>query len=311
MMVAVVIPSYQMERWIVAAIGSVLGQRGLGQVIVVDDVSTDATVELATTLLAGDDRAVVVTNAHPAGVSGARNTGLELVSTPWVLFLDADDVLRPGALGVMLDAVSDDHVAVLGCFEAIDEHDQPKDDSWSLEQSAWLAQHGWPADVDLPQLCRANIMPPPGGMMLSTEAARRVGGFDEVKIARGGSEDFEFLARVSALGRVAAVKQIVLSYRRREHSQSSISDHHRRRARSRLMSLRRAPRRQRPAIGAALAARYGSLAGRRIVTAFRHAEPRQLGRASANLAMAGLFLVAGLLAVALPAWRPNWSLRSS
>jgi glycosyltransferase involved in cell wall biosynthesis len=44
-----------------------------------------------------DDRFVLVDNKHKPGVSGARNTGLDIASGDWISFLDADDELLPNA----------------------------------------------------------------------------------------------------------------------------------------------------------------------------------------------------------------------
>jgi len=84
--VAVVIPSYNAERWVVRAIESALAQ-GAGQVIVVDDGSTDRTLDKAT---AFGDRVSCLTGPN-RGANHARNKGLSRVDRPYVVFLDADD----------------------------------------------------------------------------------------------------------------------------------------------------------------------------------------------------------------------------
>ena len=304
----VVIPAYQMERWIEQAIQSVLSQPLAVEIIVVDDASTDRTVEIAEGLLAAAPHAMVLRNARPKGVSGTRNTGLGHASAPWVLFLDADDVLLPGSLPALLDSAKAGDVAVLGAFGAIDEAGDAIDDSWADELGGWLDEHGAPSVVDLRELALSNIMPPPGAQLLSAEDLRAIGGFDEVLIARGGSEDFELLARLSWRGTVRLIDDNVLAYRRRSGSQSSRSDHNIRRARSRLVAMRRSPRWQRPVIGWSLATRYARLGVARSLEGARRLQVRTLARGIVNLGIAGACALAGVAALALPSWTPSWEI---
>ncbi|MGA1077233.1 MAG: glycosyltransferase family 2 protein, partial [Ilumatobacteraceae bacterium] len=83
---------------IVGAIRSVTAQGRGVQVLVVDDHSTDATVQLA--LASG---AVVVSN-RGRGIVDARNTALAVVDTEVLVWLDADDRLLPGSLDAVLAA---------------------------------------------------------------------------------------------------------------------------------------------------------------------------------------------------------------
>lgn len=69
------------------------------EIIVVDDGSTDATAELARSL-----GCAVVSIPH-SGLSAARNTGIGHARGEYILFLDHDDRLRPGALTSLLGAL--------------------------------------------------------------------------------------------------------------------------------------------------------------------------------------------------------------
>lgn len=93
--------------------------------IVVDDGGTDGLVEH----LRGrsfDFELVVVRQVH-SGVSAARNTGYRACDGKWVMFVDADDWLLPGALGPLLKAATDtrsdicfsDYVARDGKYEKL------------------------------------------------------------------------------------------------------------------------------------------------------------------------------------------------
>ncbi|WP_278102001.1 glycosyltransferase family A protein [Microbacterium proteolyticum] len=66
--------------------------------VLVDDGSTDDTRRLFADAAAADPRFELVEHDEPRGLGAARNSGLDLVDTPYTAFLDADDRLRPGAL---------------------------------------------------------------------------------------------------------------------------------------------------------------------------------------------------------------------
>jgi CDP-glycerol glycerophosphotransferase len=66
--------------------------------ILVDDGSADATGEIFDAAVADDSRLRVLRHEASRGLGAARNVALDLVETPYVGFLDADDVLRPRAL---------------------------------------------------------------------------------------------------------------------------------------------------------------------------------------------------------------------
>jgi poly(ribitol-phosphate) beta-N-acetylglucosaminyltransferase len=90
---SIIIPAYNAEATIRRAIDSALRQDE-AEVIVVDDRSTDRTLRLAEAY----GSTVCVAKAYNEGPGTARNRGLEEASGDWVVFLDADDELIPGAL---------------------------------------------------------------------------------------------------------------------------------------------------------------------------------------------------------------------
>ena len=95
-LVSVVIPLYQTERFISAAIGSVLAQSFTDfEVLVVDDGSRDQGPSIAASF--GDPRVRVITQAN-RGLAGARNTGIRNARGTFVALLDADDLWHPKKL---------------------------------------------------------------------------------------------------------------------------------------------------------------------------------------------------------------------
>lgn len=102
--VSVVIPCKDAAPYIEAAVRSALNQsvRDI-EVIVVDDGSTDGSHDIVSSL-AARDRRVVVLEGEQRGPGAARNRGVENARGTFLAFVDADDVMLPGAVESMLAA---------------------------------------------------------------------------------------------------------------------------------------------------------------------------------------------------------------
>jgi glycosyltransferase involved in cell wall biosynthesis len=94
-LVSVVMPVWNRAQQVSAAIASVQAQTlGDWELIVVDDGSTDGSVDVVESIAAADPRIRPFRQAH-SGVSKARNFGLERARGRYVAFLDADNTYRP------------------------------------------------------------------------------------------------------------------------------------------------------------------------------------------------------------------------
>lgn len=90
-MITVITPYKDAELWLGRCLESLSKQRGDFQFITVDDNSTDNSYQIAQSYEQTDHRFLSLKNEHKAGVSGARNTGLDHAEGEWFTFLDADD----------------------------------------------------------------------------------------------------------------------------------------------------------------------------------------------------------------------------
>lgn len=95
-MISVIIPLYNKESIIERSLHSVLSQDYDDfEVVVVNDGSTDHSAEIVRSI---NDPRIILIEQENGGPSKARNTGTNNAKGEWIVFLDADDELLPGAL---------------------------------------------------------------------------------------------------------------------------------------------------------------------------------------------------------------------
>lgn len=101
--VSIIIPAYNAEATIAAAITSLQAQTMQDwEAIVVDDASTDATPEVVRRISSEDARIRILRNAVNLGPGGSRNVGLRMAQGDWVALLDADDHFHSARLATLL-----------------------------------------------------------------------------------------------------------------------------------------------------------------------------------------------------------------
>jgi glycosyltransferase involved in cell wall biosynthesis len=89
--VSAIIPCYNGARWLAEAIDSILAQtRGVDEIIVIDDASTDGSYEIAQRY-----DLTLLRNAHNSGEGFSRNVGLRHAKGDLISWLDADDIWLP------------------------------------------------------------------------------------------------------------------------------------------------------------------------------------------------------------------------
>jgi PST family polysaccharide transporter len=104
-LVSILIPAYNAEEWIGDAIRSAMAQTWeRKEIIVVDDGSTDRTVEIARQFESGSFRVVRQGNQ---GASAARNKAFSLSRGDYIQWLDADDLLAPDKIARQMAALDD------------------------------------------------------------------------------------------------------------------------------------------------------------------------------------------------------------
>jgi glycosyltransferase involved in cell wall biosynthesis/SAM-dependent methyltransferase len=197
-LVTVVIPCYNQAHFLGEAIESVLSQSYTNfEVIVVDDGSTDETSEVASRY-----EEVRLIRQENRGLSGARNRGLGEARGEYVVFLDADDRLLPGALE-----------AGLRCFEAHPECAFVSGKSRRIAEDGTLLSPWRPPHVEGDHylaLLRGNYIGMHGTVMYRRRVFDDVGGFD---VTLSACEDYDLYFRVARRYPVQSYDEEIAEYR--------------------------------------------------------------------------------------------------
>ena len=105
-LVTVIVPGWNIAPYAAEALASLRAQTlDAWRAILVDDGSTDGTGDVFADFARTDPRFALVTHHAQRGLGAARNTGLELVDTAYVGFLDGDDVMLPRALELLVGSL--------------------------------------------------------------------------------------------------------------------------------------------------------------------------------------------------------------
>lgn len=215
MMLSVVIPTWNRAHLVCEAIDSALSQRpGEVEVIVVDDASTDNTIEVVTRIYG--DRIGLLSLSERSGAGAARNAGVALARGEFVAFLDSDDVWLPGKLDAELRVFNEfpEAEAVLSDSQNFFEHraDGPSRFAQNGLLAATSGEVRWAGDCDWLWTNSTNTVHT-CSVTVRREALARIGPrlFAEDLDC---CEDWEFQMRVCHLCRVVVLPKVLAHVRR-------------------------------------------------------------------------------------------------
>lgn len=202
--VSVVIPCFNYGRYLPAAVGSALSQRGVDvEIVVVDDCSTDDSAAVAESLAARYERVHVLRNLKNQGQGQTFNNGLDAATGDFVVRLDADDLLTPGSLA-----------RAVALFEANPEvglvYGHPRHFAAPLPPAPRIGSVTWTVwdgDAWLEERCRRGV-----NCITTSEAMVRAsvvdltGGFDNRRLKF--AQDLEWWCRIAAISDVGRVNDV-------------------------------------------------------------------------------------------------------
>lgn len=227
--ITIVIPAYNAERFLADTLDSVLAQTLTHwQCIIVDDGSTDQTLAIAQQYAQQDARFEVITQAN-AGCAAARNHGAKIAKrTPFIIFLDNDDLWLPETLQLLRDFLQahPQAPAVHGHGSYINQDGQPikhgKMETGCRARHLYNGKKITNVDANHPTtfqtLATLCSIWTPGLALVRTEAFHQVQGFRPQFIF---TSDWDFWVRLSRIGDIPFLDQPVIQYRQYSGNASS------------------------------------------------------------------------------------------
>jgi glycosyltransferase involved in cell wall biosynthesis len=189
--ISVIIPVYNRQEFIGQAIESVLDQdfEGEVQVIVVDDGSTDNTLEIVKSY---GERILLIEKQKgqvSCGASSARNRGLVEANQPYVCFLDSDDFYLPGHLKQIFSGLSkDQNIGFAFCKTLM-----YKEDAGTKLYKSWTYSPVLKKDTRHPVVSRAFIVST-NVFLFRRQIFKKIGYFNEEYT---NAEDIDMWMRIS------------------------------------------------------------------------------------------------------------------
>jgi glycosyltransferase involved in cell wall biosynthesis len=215
--VSVVIPLYNHERYIEAALDSVLNQSVVPrEVIVVDDGSKDKSYEIVTKRYC-DDKRVIMWSRPNSGAHQAINDGIQRATSSYIAILNSDDVYESERLKACLQLLEKDKEAQIACTGI-----SFVDGSGGAIKNEWYerALRYFQKDGDLPlSLINGNFLMITSNFVVRRSAFEKYGYFGDFRYVH----DLAFLLRLLAQGgRVIIDPRPLLKYR--IHTSNTISE---------------------------------------------------------------------------------------
>lgn len=205
--VSVIMPSYNKEKYIAKSIDSILNQTFKDwELIIVDDVSTDNSVEVIKTYT--DKRICFFQNEVNIGIAANRNKALELVQGEYVALLDADDIATDFRLKTQVEFL-DNHPecdVVYGRYNEIDAEDKVKELYFTALRN--------PAFVKARMLVHDPI--PNGSAMFRKSFIDQY----NIRYREGylGMDDYMFWTECSLHGKIVGLPELFLYWRNTENN---------------------------------------------------------------------------------------------
>jgi glycosyltransferase involved in cell wall biosynthesis len=218
--IAVVIPVYNKERYVAHAISSVLRQsHPVDEIIVVDDASTDGSVEKIKSLL--DPRIKLLRRSEPGGGGyAARNLAIRHATARWIAFLDADDSWHENfieEISLLIGQATNRTVCVFTGYELAWVDRPAQRDSYSASRKdEGFASMDFDSFV-LTWLTRRRCPIWTSASVFRRDTLLEVGLFPEGRCRRGGDKDLWL--RALACGDALSSRRVCATYNRQTENQ--------------------------------------------------------------------------------------------
>jgi glycosyltransferase involved in cell wall biosynthesis len=219
--VTVVIPSYNDATFLPEAVDSVLRQEfhGTLKVLIIDDGSNPPT---DTVYIPTSDKVSIVRRLH-GGVASARNHGIQITQSRYIAFLDADDIMLPGRLASHIEILDSRQDVGLVAGDITRRNVDGTEETWGIFETY---KDKIPSDNYNEEICifteefsRRVLLEYPFNTSVMT-VRRAVLQQTGIRFHAGQLcwEDWDLVARIAQVARIAYCRKPVTIYRRRPGS---------------------------------------------------------------------------------------------
>lgn len=189
------------------AVNSIKQQtRPCQELVIIDDGSTDRyALEVLDDLeMQEGELTIKVVRQEKSFIGASRNSGLEAVTSDYVMFMDDDNEAKPKEIETFLEAALYSNADILTCLSEVFAGDSPKHSSINLQHALFVGANS-----------ASSLFSNPFGdsnMFAKVERIREIGGFSEYY--RVGRDDHEFFVRASNAGLRLELLPVALYYYR-------------------------------------------------------------------------------------------------
>lgn len=204
-MISVVMSVYNDGKFLPEAIESILNQTYKDfEFIIVNDGSTDNSLDVMKSYEAKDDRIKVINLEKNEGFCSALNHGIEAATRPWIARMDSDDISVPERFEKQVAFLEDNpDIIVLGTYVS---HINAKGDILSVNAVGPITREEMQERIQ--KAHPVYVMH--GTVLMRRDIVQKVGGYD-VKFVAG--EDIELFARMVKHGTILAIPEPLYLYR--------------------------------------------------------------------------------------------------
>ncbi len=204
--ISVLMPVYNVQNYIVAAIDSVLNQTFTNfELIIIDDASTDDSIEIIKTFK--DARITIITKSRNTGYTESLNLGLSLASGKYIARMDGDDICALNRFERQVEFMeSNTDVAVCGTW-------------YKTSDTNKIIRHPKSHEEIKIGLLSGCIIAHPTVFIRSSFLRENQLSYNP---AMEPAEDYDLWSRVCLIGKLANMEEVLLTYRVHEHQVSII-----------------------------------------------------------------------------------------
>ena len=201
--VSVIMASYNSSLYIAEAIESILNQTFKAfELIIIDDCSSDNSLEIAKAYKERDGRIVIIALEKRSGPAIARNAGIAVAKGEWIAILDSDDIAMPTRLEEQMQLTTHANVVMISSDLMIIDAQGRKIQHCKYPTSHWRLSH---------RLYSKKAFPAHSSMLYRKSAVQKLLGFNSRFIR---SQDCDLWLRLSEVGEIVSVNKILLKLRK-------------------------------------------------------------------------------------------------